>query len=674
MKRMMRKRYGLCSASVTLFALAQLVVAQTVEQQVETITVLPAVDPEAYEEFMSSQVSDVNDLAVWFRERQFNWLQILPPAEDFILRQSSSELLPFDWKQFPSGFTKNLIAGYLNSAPAFKIVIAEDRQTRSTLFYNENGDLIFSLPAESGYDPQWFLKVTRPELFSGCYTPSYVDWLSRFYDPARVQLEVTIIPNDCAEDYLYVESRLAVESASQALASGSGSGSVLMSYQGPPVTNLCFTAIERTTNFIRVTVAYPYSRATYPTNCYTNRLDLFYSADLLESWWELGTTTNVSPSTNWIEWTDQSVTDAWVVMRFYAAGNADIDSDGDGFADARERFMYHSDPNDANSHPVNVSGAVSYSGPEAGTIYALATVVSNGWSLGCSASTPSPGGYTNNEVALSRSYWFKAFRDVNGSHSWDAWEPWGLYSSSSTYVTSNLSGVNIALQDVPSIWGTLSYTGAAAGNVYVVAVTASNSFDKTYSTMIPWIQGESSMTGGETYLTFPVSYSIVGVPTSNYWIRAFIDEDYSQYHTFFEVAGQYSSNAIPVSNRVTGINITMAFDADGDGMADGWEMMYGHPPDAASDSDGDGLSNFQESLFGTNPFAKDTDQDGLMDEEEVTAGLDPLYNPLQHRRTSLAFTYDDQDRLERVESSPASIQLGYDAAANLTNTACVKGD
>ena len=113
-----------------------------------------------------------------------------------------------------------------------------------------------------------------------------------------------------------------------------------MSYQGPPVTNICFTAIEFITNFIRMTIAYPFDGSTYPTNCFTNRLDVYYSANLLESGWKLAATTNVSATTNWIEWTDSGVTDSWVTLRFYAAGNADLDSDGDGYPDARERFLY----------------------------------------------------------------------------------------------------------------------------------------------------------------------------------------------------------------------------------------------------------------------------------------------------------------------------------------------
>jgi YD repeat-containing protein len=119
-------------------------------------------------------------------------------------------------------------------------------------------------------------------------------------------------------------------------------------------------------------------------------------------------------------------------------------------------------------------------------------------------------------------------------------------------------------------------------------------------------------------------------------------------------------------------------DTDGDGMPDGWEMMFGLLPanasDATNDSDADGLSNLQEFLFGTNPLTCDTDQDGLSDEEEIAAGLDPLSHPLQRRLTSLVLTYDDQDRLETVEAALSTIRLSYDAAGNLTNTACSNGE
>ena len=69
-------------------------------------------------------------------------------------------------------------------------------------------------------------------------------------------------------------------------------------------------------------------------------------------------------------------------------------------------------------------------------------------------------------------------------------------------------------------------------------------------------------------------------------------------------------------------------DSDGDGMPNGWELLYGLNPndvgDAVLDADGDGLSNLEEYQRRTNPTSIDTDSDTIPDNWEASSGTDPV--------------------------------------------------
>jgi extracellular elastinolytic metalloproteinase len=65
-------------------------------------------------------------------------------------------------------------------------------------------------------------------------------------------------------------------------------------------------------------------------------------------------------------------------------------------------------------------------------------------------------------------------------------------------------------------------------------------------------------------------------------------------------------------------------DADGDGLDDALEDSLGTDPFAA-DTDADGLGDGDEvNVYGTNPLDPDTDGDGVSDGDEIANGTDPL--------------------------------------------------
>jgi hypothetical protein len=174
-----------------------------------------------------------------------------------------------------------------------------------------------------------------------------------------------------------------------------------------PNSNIFFTVVKRATNYVSMTIQYP--------SGFTNGLDVFTCNDLMAEIWSFGVKNLATTGTN-VTWID---TNAWVVsgypLRLYAAADASTDGDGDGYADGREIMVYGTDPMSSNSHPVTVSGTVSYSGIETGGVYVLFTQDTDSWSIAKSVWQASPGAYTNDEIGNGTSYWFKAFRDANGN-------------------------------------------------------------------------------------------------------------------------------------------------------------------------------------------------------------------------------------------------------------------
>ena len=88
---------------------------------------------------------------------------------------------------------------------------------------------------------------------------------------------------------------------------------------------------------------------------------------------------------------------------------------------------------------------------------------------------------------------------------------------------------------------------------------------------------------------------------------------------------------LPLTRRATLVAVAMAsglaipsaalaLDIDVDGLDDAWELTwFGEFSQTADDDfDGDTLTNGQEQTLGTNPTMKDSDGDGLGDQQELS--------------------------------------------------------
>jgi len=293
----------------------------------------------------SSTVSAVEDLVGHLRDGQDMFLMIMPPGGGFTLKQTGG-MVVFDPKVFPDTFTSGLIGEQIYDCPVYAITLAEDPATHETMMFNADGKEIASVKPEAGYNPWWYLDMKYPDLYSGLYSEDEIKRLQDEYDPSHIQITLTLLPADYVKTYAAAvaaeKAKLAAEQAAFELNNPKSklSGGMLRMYQGTGMTNLEIVAFDVVTNGMKVTLAYP--------DNYTNRVDFFTCPDLLAGWWDLAVSaTNVSTSTNWIAWTDTAASSQ--PLRFYAAGNADLDSDSDGLADAREKFMYHTCPTNADT-------------------------------------------------------------------------------------------------------------------------------------------------------------------------------------------------------------------------------------------------------------------------------------------------------------------------------------
>lgn len=319
-----------------LITAACLIAFIAIEAKTESESSKSIFDKELYEYLMDNRLASLEDIADSYEIERYFYLPIAPPDPDLYLQQSSEGgLNVFNPKNFPEEFIKGLIPEE-GSIPVYPITVFEDKATRNRVVLNANKETIAIIPAPSDYDPLYYIKEEFPSLWN------IESWIRDSYDPARIIIHYRLIQEKDVLTYL-VKTAIEAEQAEKLRKEKDSGGIIIMkAYSGPPLTNIQITAMERTTNTMQITVAYPYPD-------FTNKLEMFGCTNLTKYWWTPLGTTNVSASTNWVEWSDTSFSNNTTYLRFYRAGNADLDSDSDGLTDAREMMMYHSSPTNTDT-------------------------------------------------------------------------------------------------------------------------------------------------------------------------------------------------------------------------------------------------------------------------------------------------------------------------------------
>ena len=308
-----------------------------------TDTIPAAVDAAQYADLFGNEVFDIQDLAegAEIQRRMFN--RITPQGISWV-QPMFPPVVPFDATNFDDSFLDNLLGEDKYSVALYPLSLALDPKTRETLVYNADGKLIATIPADKS-------SRTWPE----------------DADPARVTLQLDLLPSEDVEPYLYTESRVE-ESIASAVAKSAKSGVMPTRSLGASEFGIC--NIQKLTNGnIRLTI----TNGTDVAEVFSYTV-LHTSSVVVATWTNdesnVATDTNtvwtpVSPPFNGIEsewasatpnlpltngvgsWEDANISSN-ARVRFYAVANL-MDSDEDDLTDGAEIFLHRTNPNNPDS-------------------------------------------------------------------------------------------------------------------------------------------------------------------------------------------------------------------------------------------------------------------------------------------------------------------------------------
>jgi len=302
-----------------------------------------AVDAEQYADFIENEVFDIRDLAegAEIQRRRFN--RMTPPGFSWV-QPMFPPVVPFDSENFDEKFLGELLGEDKNSVAIYPLSLTLDPKTRETLVYNADGKLIAAIPAD---------RVSR-------------EW-PEDADPARVTLQLDLLPSEDVEPYLYTESRIVEYEETRTAKTKKSSGMALRSLGA---SEFGIAGVQRLTNGnTQITVtngteaAEVFAYTVWHTSSvsevvWTNEFDevltnshtawhpVSPAFDGIESAWEC-LSTNL-PLINGVGvYEDVDIPDN-ARVRFYAVVKL-MDSDGDGLSDGAEILVYRTDPDNPDS-------------------------------------------------------------------------------------------------------------------------------------------------------------------------------------------------------------------------------------------------------------------------------------------------------------------------------------
>ena len=557
---------------------------------------------EIYADLMSRTVLDESELADELALDLLRHSKLLPPAVDFCTSLNAG-VLSYDPVAFPAWMFRDAELSYVRGVPAYEIRLSLDFNTWETRIEDAaSGAVLWKVQPPYDFTMQALVRAIWGDAI---FNDALADSVLRAYSPSRLSMRYSLISSADALDYA---SALSVDMAVASLAAKSSFPGRLR-VGGGDTNDWEITGIDLSSSDIEITF-------TTPTNWVsTNVIDIFSTENLIHYWWDLAGSTN---GTNEVTWIDTAT--SGVETRFYRVADGETDTDSDGATDAHETLAAHSDPDDGDSYPVNISGTITHSNsPQSGTIYIMAVTNESSWdpSLWRRAELTSPGAYTNANVATLHSYWFKAFRDWRANGILDPWEGTGIYSTVSTTVTGALSSIDINLTDPDaSIAGFLTYTGRQDGIIRAIASTSDD-----------W-----STNNQDTITSFSEEYVIQNLSQTNYYVKAWIDgDDDGIYDDDREASESWTNNPISLTNSIWDIDMTLEdVDADSDDIPDWWEILhFGNTNQAASaDYDSDQMPNDYEYAQNFDPTnaadaMQDADSDGYPNVYEYKHESDP---------------------------------------------------